>query len=122
MQINIFIRVVIALMWSLAVARAADDAKPARIALVIGNNRYEAAVGPLRNTGNDAKAMAKTLRTIGFTVIEKHNVTRDELLTAMLQFRSKLRGAEVGLFYFSGHGISVAGSNYLLPIKSGYSA
>ena len=90
-------------MWSLAIARAAGDAKPARIALVVGNNRYEPAVGPLRNTGNDAKAMAKTLRTLGFTVIEKHNVTRDELLAAMLQFRAKLSGAEVGLFFFSGH-------------------
>ena len=101
---------------------AADESKPVRTALVIGNSRYEAAVGPLRNTGNDAKAMAKTLRALGFTVIEKHNVTRDELLAAMLQFRAKLRGAEVGLFYFSGHGISVAGSNYLIPIKSGYDA
>ena len=103
-------------------AHAADDSRPVRTALVIGNSRYEAAVGALRNTGNDAKAMAKTLRALGFTVIEKHNVTRDELLAAMLQFRARLRGAEVGLFYFSGHGISVAGSNYLIPIKSGYAA
>ena len=119
-QKNIFLRIALAIVFPLSLARSADDAKPPRIALVIGNSRYESAVGPLRNTVNDAKAMAKTLRTLGFTVVEKHNVTRDELLTAMLQFRAKLRGAEVGLFYFSGHGISVAGSNYLLPIKSGY--
>ncbi len=121
-QKNIFIRFAPAAFCALAFARAADEPKPPRIALVIGNNRYETAVGPLRNTGNDARAMAKTLRTLGFTVLEKHNVTRDELLAAMLQFRSKLRGAEVGLFYFSGHGISVAGANYLLPIKSGYNS
>ena len=117
---NIFIPLALSLLHSLSLARAAEVTKPSRIALVIGNHRYEEAVGPLRNTGNDAKTMAKTLRTLGFTVIEKHNVTRDELLAAMLQFRAKLRGAEVGLFYFSGHGISVSGANYLLPIKSGY--
>ena len=119
---NIFIRFVLAAICAPVFAHAADDSRPVRTALVIGNSRYEAAVGALRNTGNDAKAMAKTLRALGFTVIEKHNVTRDELLAAMLQFRARLRGAEVGLFYFSGHGISVAGSNYLIPIKSGYAA
>ena len=119
---NIFIRFVLAAICAPVFAQAADEPKPLRTALVIGNSRYENAVGALRNTGHDAKAMAKTLRALGFSVIEKHNVTRDELLAAMLQFRAKLRGAEVGLFYFSGHGISVAGSNYLIPIKSGYDA
>ena len=92
-----------------------------RTALVIGNARYEPLVGPLRNTANDAKAVAKTLRQLGFSVIEKHNVTRDQLLKAVLEFRSTLAGAEVALFYFAGHGIAVAGSNYLIPLKSGYS-
>lgn len=92
-----------------------------RTALVIGNAKYEATVGPLRNTANDAKAVAKTLRDLGFAVIEKHDVTRDQLLKAVVEFRATLTGAEVGLFYYAGHGISVAGSNYLLPVKSGYS-
>lgn len=100
------------------VSGAADTKK--RVALIIGNSRYESAVGPLKNTVNDAKVMARTLRSIGFMVIEKHNVTRDELMAAMLKFRGQLNDAEVALFYFSGHGISVAGSNYLLPVKSGY--
>lgn len=123
MKIDTCIRPALACVFTLLFASAcaaADAAKSPRTALVIGNNRYEAAVGPLRNTVNDAKAMAKALRGLGFTVIEKHNVTRDELLAAMMQFRTKLRDAEVGLFYFAGHGISVAGSNYLIPVKSGY--
>jgi len=124
-QITNSIRILTVVVWSLTLAvvnaLAADDARHSRVALIIGNGRYEASVGPLRNTVNDAKAMAKTLRALGFTVIEGHNVKRDELLAAVLKFRSKLHGAEVGLFYFAGHGISVAGANYLLPIKSGYS-
>jgi hypothetical protein len=121
---NIVLHLALALVWSLRVAAApamaADPAKGGRVALVIGNSRYEPAVGALRNTVNDAKAMARTLRALGFTVIEKHDVKRDELLAALLQFRSKLHGAEVGIFYFAGHGISVGGSNYLLPVKTGY--
>ena len=105
-----------------AFALRTHAAPSARTALVIGNAKYEAAVGPLRNTANDAKAVAKTLRDLGFVVIEKHDATRDQLLRAVVEFRTTLTGAEVGLFYYAGHGISVAGSNYLLPIKSGYTS
>ncbi|MCE9612263.1 MAG: caspase family protein [Chthoniobacter sp.] len=91
-----------------------------RTALVIGNARYESAVGALRNSGHDAAAVAKTLRGLGFAVIEKRDVTRDQLLRAVLAFRTTLADAEVGVFYFAGHGISVAGANYLIPIKSDY--
>ncbi len=103
-----------------AIPADAASKSSTRTALVIGNAKYEAAVGPLRNTSNDAKAVAQTLRDLGFAVIEKHNVTRDQLLRAVMEFRATLSNAEVGLFYYAGHGIAVAGSNYLLPIKSGY--
>jgi tetratricopeptide (TPR) repeat protein len=92
-----------------------------RTALVIGNQRYEPAVGALRNTGNDAKAMAEALRGLGFSVIEKHNLTREELLRAMDAFRKTLAGSDIGIFYYAGHGIAIDGSNYLIPIKSGFS-
>jgi uncharacterized caspase-like protein len=116
------LRLVGCLLLAVFAPRTHAAPKPAlRTALVIGNAKYETAVGPLRNTGNDAKAVAKVLRELGFAVIEKHNVTRDQLLRAVMEFRATLTGAEVGLFYYAGHGISVAGSNYLLPVKSGYS-
>jgi hypothetical protein len=124
-QTNFLFRLLLAVLWPLALAAApaqpVEAGKRPRVALVIGNSRYENSVGALRNTVHDAEAMGKALRTLGFTVIEKHNVTRDELMSALLQFRAKLSGAEVGVFYFAGHGISVGGSNYLLPIKSNYS-
>lgn len=93
---------------------------PARVALVIGNARYEAAVGPLRNPRHDAKAVAKTLRSLGFTVIERHDLSRDRLLKAVEEFRKTLAGVEVALLYYAGHGISIAGANYLIPLKSGF--
>lgn len=104
---------------SLVFVCAETPPKP-RLALVIGNAKYKSAIGPLRNAVNDAKAVSKSLRGLGFSVTEEHNVTRDELLEAVSGFRAKIKGAEVALFYYAGHGISVAGSNYLIPIKAGY--
>lgn len=104
---------------ALALVTAETNAK-AHVALVIGNAKYETAIGPLRNSVNDAKAVSKTLRGLGFTVIEEHNVSRDALIEAVAGFRAKIKDAEVAVFYYAGHGISVAGSNYLIPIKSGY--
>ncbi len=91
-----------------------------RTALVIGNARYESAVGALRNTDNDARAVARTLRSLGFFVMERHDLTRDQVIRAVGEFRKSLPGAEVALLYYAGHGISVAGSNYLIPLKSGF--
>ncbi|MDB6171275.1 MAG: hypothetical protein JWL59_586 [Chthoniobacteraceae bacterium] len=100
-------------------AFSAPAVKP-RTALVIGNARYEPAAGPLRNSRNDASAVAKTLRSLGFAVMERHDLSRDQLLKAVDEFRKTLPGAEVALFYYAGHGISIAGSNYLIPLKSGF--
>lgn len=111
-------RLLIALLLLLASPCVAVETT--RTALVIGNAKYEPAAGPLRNTVNDARAVAVALKGLGFSVELKENVTRDQLLKSLLAFRATLTGKEVALFYFAGHGISVAGSNYLLPIKSGY--
>ncbi|HEX7261775.1 MAG TPA: caspase family protein, partial [Luteolibacter sp.] len=104
---------------AMGLVSAQTPSKP-RVALVIGNAAYDASIGSLRNPVNDAKAVSKTLRGLGFTVIEEHNVSRDGLLKAVANFRGKIKSAEVALFYYAGHGISVTGSNYLIPIKSGY--
>lgn len=92
----------------------------ARVALVVGNSRYEEAMGPLKNPANDAKAMAKALRGLGFSVTEERDVDRDELWEAIGNFRDRIKAAEVALFYYAGHGVAVGGSNYLIPVKSGY--
>jgi hypothetical protein len=115
------LRFAISAVYALTVifVSAETPSKP-RVALVVGNAKYDAAIGPLRNSVNDAKAVSKTLRALGFTVIEEHNVTRDELLKVVARFRGQIKDAEVALFYYAGHGISVAGSNYLIPIKSTY--
>lgn len=94
--------------------------KQKRVALVIGNGAYSGAnVPPLRNPTNDAKLMSQELKALGFEVIERINVNRDEMKDAVYQFGDRLRETKaVGLFFYAGHGIQVDGINYLVPTSA----
>ena len=87
-----------------------------RVALIIGNSDYSAAVGPLRNPVNDARTMAEALEEVGFKVTRLENVKYREMREAVRDFGRKLRKSDAALFYFSGHGVQFEGGNYLLPI------
>ena len=87
-----------------------------RVALIIGNSDYSAAVGPLRNPVNDARTMAEALEEVGFKVTRLENVKYREMREAVRDFGSRLRKSDAALFYFSGHGVQFEGGNYLLPI------
>ena len=89
----------------------------ARTALVIGNADYK--TSPLINPVNDARAMARTLRKLGFDVIERINVDQAGMKRAIWDYGKKLRQGGVGLFYFAGHGVQVAGENYLIRSRRG---
>ena len=97
-------------------AACADEVKPARLALVIGNSAYKDA--PLGNPVNDAADMAKALEASGFTVIHRDNATLKDMHLALREFGDKLGRASTGLFYFAGHGMQVRGHNYLLPVDA----
>lgn len=85
-----------------------------RVALVIGNAAYKDA--PLANPVNDAVDMAKALGELGFKVILRRNADQRAMRQAIREFGSELRRAEVGLFFFAGHGLQVRGNNYLVPV------
>jgi len=85
-----------------------------RVAFVVGNGNYKN-VDPLPNPPIDAKAMASALRNVGFDVIEGSNLTRDGMTEKLLDFGRKAQGADVAVFFYAGHGISVNNINYLLP-------
>jgi tripartite-type tricarboxylate transporter receptor subunit TctC/uncharacterized caspase-like protein len=91
-----------------------------RVALVIGNSSYEN-VTRLDNPTNDAKLMAETLRALGFTVVgggAQVNLNKPGIDRAVQTFGAQLRGADVGLFYYAGHGVQVRGTNYLVPVDA----
>ena len=87
-----------------------------RTALVIGNSNYKTA--PLKNPVNDARDMAKTLRGLNFDVIEKLNAGKRDMVLAIDEFYKRLKRADVGVFYFAGHGMQSHGVNYLIPVKA----
>lgn len=94
-----------------------DKESDARTALVIGNSNYRSS--PLKNPANDAKLMADTLKSSGFSVEMLVDVSQNEMKRAILKFGRKLRAeGGVGLFYFAGHGMQVGGQNYLIPVNA----
>ena len=87
-----------------------------RVALVIGNATYK--VNPLKNPVNDSTDMARSLRSVGFDVIEANNTTLAQMREATRRFADKLGNSDVGLVYYSGHGVEVKGKNYLIPVNA----
>ena len=89
-------------------------AEQQRLALVIGNAAY--AEKALKNPLNDARAMKKALEEAGFTVTLLENADRQGMESAINTFGARLNADDIGLFYFSGHGMQQDGDNYLLPL------
>lgn len=87
-----------------------------KLALLIGNGAYHDA--PLTNPVNDARKMAAALKRLGFEVIVHENVGQKEMKRAIDKFGQALKGYDVGLFFYSGHGIQVNGENYLMPVDA----
>ncbi|MCX5855705.1 MAG: caspase domain-containing protein [Deltaproteobacteria bacterium] len=87
-----------------------------RLALVIGNGKYTSS--PLRNPVNDAADMADALKKLGFNVILKTNADKREMGKAFEDFGRQLKGQDVGLFYYAGHGVQLNGVNYLMPVSA----
>jgi uncharacterized caspase-like protein len=87
------------------------------VALVIGNGAYRHA-SALRNPGNDARAVSAALRRLGFEVITGLDLDRNGLEQGIRELARRARGADAALFYCSGHGLEVAGRNYLVPVDA----
>ncbi|MFY9226225.1 MAG: caspase family protein [Blastocatellia bacterium] len=85
-----------------------------RVALVIGNGKYKD--NPLANPTNDARALAKALREVGFDVEEGIDLSKRQMEEKIRSFGAKIRNGGVGLFYFAGHGIQIRDRNYLIPV------
>ena len=75
-----------------------------KLALVIGIGDYKY-TKKLKNAVNDAEAMASTLKRIGFNVTHEINLTHDEMDDALHKFKKSIKGGEMVLFFFAGHGI-----------------
>jgi hypothetical protein len=89
-------------------------------ALVIGNNNYRY-VGKLKTAVNDADAVAQLLHErYGFLTKVLHDATRNEILTALNEYRRSLPENSNLVIYYAGHGYKDAGADeaYWLPVDA----
>ena len=87
-----------------------------RVALVIGNAAYKSS--PLSNPVNDAQDMAKSLRGLGFDVVERTNITSKQIGRILRAFRTKIKPGDVALVFYAGHGLQINGENYLPAVDA----
>jgi hypothetical protein len=104
--------------------QAANQTNPAphninvgkRIALVIGNAKYQ--LSPLKNPINDANDISSALKLSGFEVIDVRDANLQQMRSAVRSFGDRLLNSDVGLVYYSGHGIESKGRNYFIPVNT----
>jgi uncharacterized caspase-like protein len=117
---GVFVRCAVCLVFALWVNLATQGAALAdrRIALVIGNGKYENA-GVLANTVNDANAIADLLTKAGFDHVDRRlNLGVVEFKRAVREFVDRAANADVAVVYYSGHGLEFGGVNYLIPVDA----
>lgn len=90
-----------------------------RLALVLGNDDYDGTRNDLEGGPvTDTNEMRQVLQQDGFDVVSGFNMTGQQMQQKVSEFIQKVRmhpGA-VTMIYYSGHGGSINGNNYLLPI------
>ncbi|MDP1613795.1 MAG: SUMF1/EgtB/PvdO family nonheme iron enzyme [Sulfuritalea sp.] len=102
------------LLVGLMAAVVQMPAQAARLALVVGVDSYRN-VGVLKNARADARAMAQALKGVGYTVSLHEDPGQLALRDALRVFRGSIQGGDEVVVFFSGHGVQIAGVNYLLP-------
>jgi len=91
-----------------------------RVALVIGNSNYRNAP-QLANPDNDAQSMAQLLNSAGFEVVEATDLTQNDMIKVVQDFSARVQAHgpnTVAMVYYAGHGVQLAGENYLVPVDA----
>ena len=93
-----------------------------RVALVVGNSSYQT-VPQLPNPSHDASAVAKMLRDAGFDTVDiQLNVENLEFKRAIRKFETEADQADIAVVYYAGHGLEIAGTNYLIPVDARFAS
>lgn len=88
-----------------------------RVALVLAAEDYKH-LRKLDNPVNDAVAVEGLLSGLGFEVTVETNRDLRRMRRALEDFREDGAGADVALLFYAGHGVEIAGVNYLLPVDA----
>lgn len=109
------------MIWRFLVMVVAMIAAPAladnRVALVVGNSAYQNTPA-LPNPRNDSEAIAAKLTSMGFQVFLRQDLDGQGFRVALGEFSEASLDADIALFFYAGHGIELAGQNFLIPIDA----
>jgi uncharacterized caspase-like protein len=94
----------------------AQPSTGARAALVIGNAAY--LIGSLRNSVNDARLIASTLRRLAYDVEQHEDMAMPDMLKVLDGWIQRTALAETRVLYFAGHGAQFRGQNYVIPVDA----
>src|SRR5215471_17950610 len=98
------------LAWLLALTAGHCEAADRRVALVIGNANYTASgVPPLANAASDARAVADSLKSLGFQPELALNQSYRALRDTVQRFAGQANGADVAMVFYAGHGLELGG-------------
>jgi Caspase domain len=117
---GVLVRSAVCLAFAFLISLATQGAALAerRIALVIGNGKYENA-GVLANPVNDASAIGALFKNAGFDLVDlRLNLGVVEFKRAVREFVDRAANADVAVVYYSGHGLEFGGVNYLIPVDA----
>lgn len=88
-----------------------------KTALLIGNGGYDGFNWPrLANSVSDVGEVCSALTNLGFSVRVVRNAGFDQLQTALNEFSAASRSAQTVVIYYSGHGFSLDGRSYVVPL------
>jgi hypothetical protein len=102
----------------LVVAAVSVARAETRVALVIGNSAYTE-VASLPNPSRDAETVAGAIRKAGFVSVRVvHDLGFDAMRRTLRDFAAEAEKADWAVVYYAGHGIEIAGQNYLIPVDA----
>ena len=102
----------------IGISVAAQAPLDIRVALIIGNAAYMN-VPSLANPSNDAREMAKTMRKLGFKVIDVVDADKRTMDKALEDIQKLLNTQQaIAMLYYAGHGLQLDWHNYMVPIDA----
>ena len=112
---RLYLVVILLLIASPLASLPAEAAK--RVALVIGNSSYKHA-SALDNPRNDAEDVSKAFGKLGFKVVKGLDLDKRSMEGVLQRFAGELEQADVGVFFYAGHGLQISGRNYMVPVDA----
>jgi Caspase domain len=111
----------IAAAWLALICAVLPAHAEKRVALVVGNSAYRNAE-VLDNPVNDARGMRDALNQIGFDVTYGENLDQRTMRQTIGQFARAVRGADVAVVYFAGHGATFGDTPYVAPVDAEFTS